>query len=489
MIAMGVIPYALVILHPSVDSFSPDSWAYYDLSRTVFHDFYHAAAQSFNEHDGYSRSFPPLWPVLIALADRIFQLGPRIAVSLAALAALFTVIPIHLVFTACIPQRRLAGIATTTTWLSLLWFEPYWTEARAGRSLPLTILLLLGAVACLLGHRTAKCPPVSLVAGLLLGCACLARFDSLFFSGIVMAVVLAVPSTRLSSKLLMITAFCIAISPWIVYSVRHYNTPWASDNSSMALKANETSLLDYKTSPETAFTHPRKWATRIALNGLKLLREAGRQSAKFPLSPLILAFAWTLWRLSRRPGARVEPGQKQLLLFVGAALAGLAGQVLTGYMDPRYFTFLCLLATCWVACAALSRKSPIRVVASLWIFISLPMSTQALWWTAQESRNTSPSLETLARAEQTDVTPSDLKAVVLAKSTLCNEYGALTRQPTVCLPRDWSRLTQTEREEFVSLSHVTFALLGDPASRQPRPGTERLQIVPIKDAFESLTSH
>jgi hypothetical protein len=56
---------------PSTSAFSPDSWSYYDLSQTVYTDFYHAAVtRAFHEQDGYSRSFPPLWPVLIALVDK-----------------------------------------------------------------------------------------------------------------------------------------------------------------------------------------------------------------------------------------------------------------------------------------------------------------------------------------------------------------------------------------------------------------------------------
>jgi hypothetical protein len=296
---------------------------------------------------------------------------------------------------------------------------------------------------------------------------------------------------RLSSKLLLITAFCMAVSPWVVYSKRHYNTPWASDNSAVAVNANEMFVQDYKRSAETVFTNPRKWAGRIGRNGVSLLRAADSASAEFhPLSPLLLAAAWTLWWLAGWPGPRFNPLQKRLLLFVGAAFVGLGGQLLTGYMDSRYFSLVCALATCWLVCAVLSHPSAIRVAATLWIVIVLLQSPKALLRTARESRNISLSLETLVRHAEMEAPPPGPRAVVLAGSHLCYEYGALTRQPTVCLPSDWDRLTPAEKEEFLSSFHVTHSLF--PASQVGPPSQTsaaaiRLQILPIQAGLERLT--
>ena len=48
--------------------FSPDAWTAYEISNTVFGDFYREnTAREYSTGGFYSSAFPPLWPVIIAL--------------------------------------------------------------------------------------------------------------------------------------------------------------------------------------------------------------------------------------------------------------------------------------------------------------------------------------------------------------------------------------------------------------------------------------
>src|SRR5229473_6575504 len=151
-LAIGILTQVCLIVRPSTNAFSSDSWSYYDLSQTVFTDFYRPAIKrAFQERDGYSRSFPPLWPVCIAAANRVIHKGAQTAVTLAALSALLTVLPLWRIAILLVPQRRrLAGFVAASMWLGLVGFAPYWDEVQSGRAITVAVLLLSTAVACLL---------------------------------------------------------------------------------------------------------------------------------------------------------------------------------------------------------------------------------------------------------------------------------------------------------------------------------------------------
>src|SRR5262249_112866 len=168
LIAVGVLPYVSMIARPSTTAFGPDSWSYYDLSCTVGVDFYHASVtRAFHEHQGYTRTFPPLCPMLIATGDRVLHLGPKTGVVLAALAALLMIIPLRAIAQQYLRRRVLGWTAAVATWFGLLWSPPYLEEVHVGGGIPVTVLLLTGAVACLL----ARDERVQWMAGLLLGLA------------------------------------------------------------------------------------------------------------------------------------------------------------------------------------------------------------------------------------------------------------------------------------------------------------------------------
>jgi hypothetical protein len=458
-ITIGSLSYLTMIVRPSTSGFSPDSWSYYDLSQTVFADFYRpSVTRAFNERDGYSRSFPPLWPSLIAIADRLMRLGPKTGVVLAALLAVLTVIPIRMIVKACVLRRPLVPFATTAMWFGLLWFPPYWQESYMGCSIPLAVFLLSGAVACLVRKDFPVRPRWAAGAGLLLGLACMARFDSLAFAGLVVLASSAAPSIRMPAKASMVLAFLTAISPWALYSQTHYGTLWASDNSAVILSASQVRVSDYDVPADTLATNPARWTRRVAVNAAKLGLALVHAAGINPILPLSVAAAAIVSMLSRRRRTcrGEQPLGRLLLLTVGAA-GGLAPQLLTGYLDRRYFSFFGLLAAGCAVCFVISRTSAVRVTVALGLcFLLLLSPLGVIEWGRQEfaghqSLRLSADLRRQLLAEYHS-------ARVLADS-LCFEMGAVTRIQTICLPSDWERLSQERRREFVSSLDITHALV------------------------------
>ncbi len=334
------------------------------------------------------------------------------------------------------------------------------------------MLLLATAAACLLRGDFPRRWTLGVCCGLLLGLACLARFDSLVFGGIILLICAAAPSIRMGVKVSLILAFLIAISPWVLYSKTHYGALWASDNSAVALSASRAYVQDYQMPADTIATHPVRWARRVAVNVVKLVLTLIYAITVQPILPLSLAGAGIVWVSGRR--RRFEEPLGKLLLLVGAAIVGLAGQALTGYMDRRYFSFVCLLAGCWTVCFILTRTSSIRMTITLGLAFLLVMSPFTLLeWTRLEFGGgpQNPRLTTDLRRE---ILARYQGATILADS-LCYETGAVTRIHTVCLPTDWARLSIEKKREFLSSMGVTHALVPaqDSAPRQFR-------IVPVE---------
>jgi len=454
-IVFAVLSYVCMIVRPSTAAFSPDSWSYYDLSQTVFGDFYRpATTRSFHENDGYSRSFPPLWPVLIAAVHG----SAASAVTLAAVAALLTVLPLLIILRACIARRALANAATLLTWLALLHYPPYWDEVHGGRAIPITVLLLCCAVAFLMARQRWW---NSAGTGAALGLACLARFDALPFALLIVLCSTMVPLLRTCSRIALIAAFAATVSPWVAYSHQHYGSWWVSDNSSVAISAPAAYAFDYRAPHQTLRTHPVLWMKRIAANTVKLALALLEAISIHPGLALGIAGVAALWR-SRRRHRGMESRTLQVVAI--AAIFGLGAQVLTGYMDRRYFSFACTMATGCAVCFVLARTPRVRLAANTGILFLILVSAHSLIDWAKT--------ETGARRDALNV-PAEITTPVLADLE-CHELGAATRRRAVCLPSDWERLTSDEREGFVRRFSITHALIRSENQSAP------FQIVPYR---------
>ena len=87
--ALIFVPLIALALAIGVSQFSPDSWSYFELSKTVFSDrFYAFATYRSYVSDTYSASFPLGYPVTLAAAGAVFGSTPWLAVAVNLAASL-----------------------------------------------------------------------------------------------------------------------------------------------------------------------------------------------------------------------------------------------------------------------------------------------------------------------------------------------------------------------------------------------------------------
>ena len=145
-------------------------------------------------------------------------------------------------------------------------------------------------------------------------------------------------------------------------------------------------------------------------------------------------------------------------LVTVAALAGMGGQILTGYMDRRYFTFVCLLATGWAVSFVLSRIRGVRtpvLVGSLLLLVLSP--APLLEWVRRQANEPYQPLNLSDESRRLMANGPDSLTILAGRP--CFELGALTRVRTVCLPSDWTRMTEAERQRFLAELRITHVLI------------------------------
>jgi hypothetical protein len=161
---------------------------------------------------------------------------------------------------------------------------------------------------------------------------------------------------------------------------------------------------------------------------------------------MAVAGVTVLWATRRK---RRGTSSRMLQLATATALLGMSAQVLTGYMDRRYFTFACTMATGCAVCFVLERAFRLRLVlhAGLLFLVLVSIHPSIEWAKAEFGPKHTPL-----------PIPAGITTPILADLE-CHEVGAVTRHRAVCLPSDWERLSAVERGEFVSRFAITHALI------------------------------
>jgi len=316
--------------------FSPDSWSYWELSHSVFsNDSYRIHGwRQFQTTEPYSMSFPPLWPILISIFNYMFSIGPAIMPLLAGLMFLLGIIIIEFTFRQYFKTNYL-GIFSG---LILLINPGFLGEITAGRSIPLCFLII--SVMFNMWLQSPKFRHI-LALALLSGLLILTRFDMLPFIilfGLAIYIKLNLQELN-KGKMKFIFFFYVTvllvISPYIYYSIIHFQTLFATDNSLVSKSAYKIFVtyffIDY---PPTLIEKPLVWISRILGNSITLFSILKKVFIFliFTISILLL-----IYRLKK------ETIQLKLFsIFVLFYLMSLSSYILTGYYDSRYFVVLIL---------------------------------------------------------------------------------------------------------------------------------------------------
>ncbi len=391
---IGVLSYIWGIFIARLHAPAPyyDIWQLYDLSRSFGSDAFYKMnlirqAEYFSE---YSTGFPPGYPALFALLDALTNMGLRGFVLINYGAFFVTSLLVRQ-----ISQRFGQGEKWGLFSLLIFTMPGMRGELEGGGT---TIFSLLFILACFslvssegfvraLDNRQGVNGRALLLGGLL-GLGCMMRFDFLTFSlmGLMLWGFYCLFRRDVLPFAAAIVAFLCCVSPWICYSLSHFNHPFVMDNSRRIWSVATMSPGSYfpdKEVIQTLFTHPYEWVmvkTNIAKGMALELLQFIKQNLILLLLPLLAACLLMCKCASKLPRAFHYAGG----IVVFMCLAYLPLLFLVGYRNnERYyipmFAVMCLLSAIIVATSLKhNRLSRVSVIVAVCVLAPIWMG-QADW--------------------------------------------------------------------------------------------------------------
>lgn len=455
--------------------YTPDSWALFELSQTVFGDFYRFTHfRSYASDIPYSAAFPPLYPALIAVVDGLLGTGARTGLYLAFLFFLAFAVLSEAI------GRRVTGAAwvgLAAALALLLGPKMLVAELEAGRTMPLQLCLYAVVLLGLLKGREislSRAVGIGLVAGL----AVLNRFDAILLP-VFAAAAIGWFTRKPVNAVAALVAAVVTVSPWIYYSLTTFGTHFATDNSGVVATLDPRAFVtDWWPEPQPTWADdPAAWFSRVMGNVFAF----GRSGAGLVFSPMGFAMVVSVgvlaalqWLIAKGPGAggdavRSDAKLRVLAIFAAVTALMMGPQFLTGYVEYRYFTALFwtlfLLTGCWLIArgATLSQR---RVFARMFLLtivaVSLPFHVLRTVSEPGETANRSdfandPRIEQLQSCLAAD---PDARILVLGDDAFAAKAGATTGIATMMEPRNIvdGRLDADGARAFLEVWEVDYLL-------------------------------
>jgi hypothetical protein len=440
-----------------LSSYSPDSWAYYELSKTIFHyDFYKFNTYRSYFSSDYSASFPFGYPVLLAIAQSIMGKSPFIAVVM----NLATAVTTWIVIIELAKKKNLAPLTGLTLATSLVLFDPYLDEVFSGRSVPIAMLFFLLALREYFSRRLFIC-------GFFFGFSALVRFDYLAY-----AIVLQAAAGILNYKqekmrlLLMVSGFLLGVLPWVLYSAIHFGKIWVSENTWVALSASPAFVLDFPAVATTSvYDNPLMWVRKVMSNIVPLTHSIISASSKFPV--FFLSFLAFLCCLRELPNITTR---KSIILLSCCAIS-VAPYLLTGYFDERYFSLLLLCSAGSIIFLVESSKvnetnagiynATIVIALVLSVFYGSNYMTKQIRagiLRLNKPNQTEQIIEQLRKCHE--MNPKVVYIFMGELGYLAPQYGALTGNRAAFIPSNYDKMSELEKERYFS-HMMPYTLIND----------------------------
>jgi 6-phosphogluconolactonase len=482
--------------------FVVDSWSYLELSNSVFTDFYrYNTLRQFENPSPYSQAFPPLWPVLLAVFRRAADLGIYTGYVLNG----FLCLALSAALIRLSERIALPGWVGAACYMALLGYPPFLGEALGAKTIPLALTLLTGSL-LMLAYEPGRRLRVA-VAALLMGLACLTRFDAIVAACVIGAAFVAREyqwRRRFVHAAGVMAIYCAilgaVLSPLAAYGMTHFGKPFPSDNTRIVMEADGGTVLDYFVKPPASdlAQHPGRWVAGLLLHKtprmLLTFAKAAFASALTPLLAVVLV-AWGASRAPRVPAPAVRFTVFALILIP----LMLAPAVLVGFPDSRYLSGPMLLLFLVLFAILVSFDpaawSPRRATLLL-IVVALPLGYKVMQPLLENRGHLSlagamaplsptPEMQQVTDAVHRDSGGQTHRLILTIGNIATVKYGALTGEPTTMMPR----LNGRKFADFARDWHVTHVYnpptkswvgalpIADPAGIMREIGTPGIELV------------
>ncbi len=457
-------------------SYSPNSWAYYELSSSLWTGEYSLRhLRNFvDRNDGPTTSFPPLWPFAWSLFSKLGNFGARGGYVLAFFLTFVFGVLSELV------GRRLFNLKYVGLFAALFiaCTPGYLSEVTGARAIPLQLVLSAGMLLFLLG-RPSPSAADAIVLGVYSGALVLCRFDMLPFA-LALGIGLSILTRSAKAVAAYAAATLFTLSPWIAVSLIWHGKVFATDNAGIALSADLGAFVTDWYPPgadrATLFTDPLAWLDKVQTN-TKPFVEAYAWSAtdrygKAVLSIVAIAalvtyttFGPALQKLARKPEARDR--LRAFACVLCAAFLMLPTYIIVGYFDTRYFSlslWLTALFLIGITATALDIRFQ-RKLAELANFVMTVALMPLLMMVgvnrlAGEVEEDFPALSEYYKIQSclTEPPAGEVHRVILTDATLAARLAAVYGLQTSLLPANFRREPPGEpaAKQFIRAFQVAY---------------------------------
>ncbi len=360
--------------------FSPDSWSLYEISKTIFSDYYKINTIRQTQYSllTYSVSFPPLHPTLTAITRKIVDLGYYNSYFL-NLAILFVTSSILFIISLKLTRQLWFGLGLN---LILIQNKDYLDEVFGGRTIPLNLLILLILFLFFLRDNVIN-KKDTIILAIISGLLVLNRFDTLLLT-LLLGPVLFVINThkiqlksRLVNLVIYFSVLFITMLPWVLYSLYKHGSLFVSESSKVAFSSKyiyPTYYLTKVSNGHTIFLEFDLWYNKLLtnwdiINTFFFRALASNSNLVALITTLCLVLLIKLMYFKNITfEMNFDSKVIKITSFVFVLFLGLTTTLLAGYGDTRYFInilfFLSLLLfyLCYITIANFSKKQYIFTI-------------------------------------------------------------------------------------------------------------------------------
>ncbi len=328
--------------------FSRDSWAIFELSKTIFTDFYKSnTIRQYEFITYYSISFPPLYPFLLSLLNLFLPYGIYNGYLFNLLVTLLILFLLIIISNQLFEKNIFISLII---FLLLFLNKNYQYEAFGARTIPLQILLNLLILYLLISKKRFNYFIYALI-GILMGLNLLNRFDAMIQVFIMFLFLFFLDSNRsLKKGLIYFLTLLVTIFPWIFYSTTHFNSFFISDNRRtvfLAIDSTVNSFYENTQSLPSLLNSPLIWLNIIEIRIDRFLTSFS--IFFFKESPLFLIFLFYVFSVTGFiffnknifKNKKVISSDSRVLFirlfsFFIAVSSNIVLLLLTGYGENRY---------------------------------------------------------------------------------------------------------------------------------------------------------
>lgn len=388
-----------------------DGHLYFELSQHIFqNDFYSTNLwRQYEFTQSYGVTNPPLWPIVIAIFNKMFHVGlwgGFVVNCLLSIATLYILLRFGQVYF----QLPLIGFVLYCVMTGNL---AYWSEVACAGSTQLQLFMLSCMLFVYFRYKTFGLKQV-IIFGLFAGLMMLNRSD--FTLPAILLGLAIIKYSRLrkwQAGLVYYLSFGLLILPWCLHNIKIFGRPLVSDISRVALSAIPvTNLGFYIEKPPTLWERPVDWLYKLIDQAGEELLFAGKVFVSDPIFMGVLLIAlilqWinvrsvstTALPMTNSTSATISFNTKKTLWLTPVFLGLLFGIFLVSFHSERYYIpikiylILFLAGICRESFEKYNCKlsyitigvAILAIIGSFYTIIHDSGGIKATWWALHEDR-------------------------------------------------------------------------------------------------------